>query len=111
MSQATRVLMAFGIGFHEQPFGGSAIDTWNRSLPPPTLQEAKKADAVLLGAVGGPMWAPGVAEEGLIILRKELDVYANLRPAVAEGVDMLIVRELVGGLYYGNRGTLPEDGM
>src|SRR5581483_5979680 len=64
-----------------------------------------EADAVLLGAVGGPKWQPGAAEKGLIDLRGELEVYANLRPAG----NLLIVRELVGGLYYGWRGTR-DDG-
>ena len=69
------------------------------------------ADAVLLGAVGGPQWGgPLRPEAGLIGLRKELDVYANLRPAVGAGIDLLIVRELVGGLYYGARGVR-EDGV
>ena len=95
----------------EHPFGGSAIDAWGKSLPEPTLTACRTADAVLLGAVGGPQWAgysPG-PEQGLIRLRKELDVYANLRPAVADGVDLLIVRELVGGLYYGKRGQTGES--
>ena len=69
------------------------------------------ADAVLLGAVGGPKWDGGAVrpEAGLIGLRRELDVYANLRPALGDGIDLLIVRELVGGLYYGARGTR-DDG-
>jgi 3-isopropylmalate dehydrogenase len=111
MAQATRVLMAFGMAFEEQPFGGAAINDYNRPLPHHTLESCRAADAILLGAVGGPQWegrSPG-PEAGLIRLRKELDVYANLRPARANGIDLLIVRELVGGLYYGNRGTM-DDG-
>jgi 3-isopropylmalate dehydrogenase len=111
MLEATRVLMALGLGFEEQPFGGMAIDSFGKALPHHTLEACRTADAVLLGAVGGPQW-DGFAkrpEQALIMLRKELDVYANLRPAIADGVDLLIVRELVGGLYYGRRGTM-EDG-
>jgi len=61
MGEATRVLQAFGIPFAEQPFGGSAIDGWNRPLPRPTLEACRDADAVLLGAVGGPQWPDGPA--------------------------------------------------
>ena len=80
-------------------------------LPPETLAACRAADAVVLGAVGGPKWDGGSVrpEAGLIGLRKELDVYANLRPAVGDGVDLLIVRELVVGLYYGARGVR-DDG-
>jgi len=113
MSEAVRVIMALGYGFSEQPIGGAAIDTYGKPLPVHTMAACAGADAVLLGAVGGPQWdhLGGVRPEGALIqLRKELDVYANLRPARAEGVDLLIVRELVGGLYYGARGTR-EDGV
>src|SRR5205085_11421422 len=75
------------------------------------LAACRAADAVLLGAVGGPRWdgADVRPEGGLIELRRALDVYANLRPAIGAGVDLVIVRELVGGLYYGRRGVL-DDG-
>jgi len=110
MLEATRVLQALGIGFEEHPFGGAAIDSWGRPLPQPTLEACRSADAVLVGAVGGAQWdgLPERPEQGLIRLRKELEVYANLRPAVGDGVDLLIVRELIGGLYYGGSGELPD---
>jgi 3-isopropylmalate dehydrogenase len=93
------------------PFGGAAIDEVGDPLPAETLAACRTANAVLLGAVGGPRW-DGAAirpEQGLIGLRKELDVYANLRPARLGDVDLVVVRELVGGLYYGARGVR-EDG-
>jgi 3-isopropylmalate dehydrogenase len=95
----------------EHLFGGVAIHATGDPRPPATLAAAKAADAVLLGAVGTPEFdgAPVRPEQGLIRLRSELDVYANLRPARAEGVDLLVVRELVGGLYYGARGVR-DDG-
>ncbi len=80
-------------------------------MPAATLAAAESADAVLMGAVGDPRFdgAEVRPEQGLLRLRSELDVYANLRPARGEGVDLLVVRELVGGLYFGARGTR-EDG-
>ncbi len=111
MAQAVRVLAALGFETAEHPFGGAAIDATGSPLPPETLAAAREADAVLLGAVGGPQWDGRSVrpEQGLIDLRAALGVYANLRPAVGKGADLLIVRELVGGLYYGARGTR-EDG-
>jgi 3-isopropylmalate dehydrogenase len=112
MAEAVRVLDALGIEAVEQPFGGAAIDAVGEPLPAATLAACREADAVLLAAVGGPKWDGGSVrpEQGLIGLRKELGVYANLRPAVGQGVDVLIVRELTGGLYYGASGTR-EDGV
>jgi 3-isopropylmalate dehydrogenase len=112
-AEAVRVLRALPIDVEveEHLFGGVAIDAVGDPLPEETLAACRSADAVLLGAVGGPRWDGGSVrpEAGLLGLRRSLDVYANLRPAVAEGVDMLIVRELVGGLYFGARGVR-EDG-
>ncbi len=113
IAEAVRVLDALPLELElsEHPFGGAAIDLKGTPLPPETLAACRGADAILLGAVGGPRWDGGSVrpEAGLMGIRKELDVYANLRPAVGEGVDLLIVRELGGGLYYGARGTR-EDG-
>jgi 3-isopropylmalate dehydrogenase len=113
MAVARRVLAALPLELEveEHAFGGAAIDAAGEPLPAGTLEACRSADAVLVGAVGGPKWdgAPVRPEVGLIELRRELDVYANLRPAIAEGIDLLIVRELVGGLYYGARGVR-DDG-
>ena len=94
----------------EHTFGGRAILDHGMPLPERTLEACQRADAVLLGAVGLPELegAPVRPEQGLIGLRRALDVYANLRPATGAGIDLLIVRELVGGLYYGASGRRPD---
>jgi 3-isopropylmalate dehydrogenase len=105
---AARVLEALPIevAVREHPFGGRAIHEHGDPLPAETLAACRAADAVLLGAAGLPEFdgAPVRPEQGLIRLRGELDVYANLRPARDDGIDLLIVRELVGGLYFGASG-------
>jgi 3-isopropylmalate dehydrogenase len=109
---AVRVLAALPIDVtvEEHSFGGHAIHEYGDPLPLETLAACRSADAVLLGAVGLPEFdgAPVRPEQGLIRLRGELDVYANLRPARSDGIDLLIVRELVGGLYFGASGRRPD---
>jgi 3-isopropylmalate dehydrogenase len=110
---ATRVLRALlpEAELSEHSFGGAAIHATGDPLPAETLEACKEADAVLMGAAGLPEFdaADVRPEQGLIRLRRALDVYANLRPARSDGIDLLIVRELVGGLYYGARGRR-DDG-
>jgi 3-isopropylmalate dehydrogenase len=124
--EAVRVLQAVAkrtgvtLAFEEALIGGAAIDATGVPLPPQTLALCRRADAILFGAVGGPKWddlpQEQRAERGLLALRKELDLYANLRPAmcfpmlvdasplkrsVVEGTDLMVIRELTGGLYFG----------
>ena len=110
---AVRVLgeLAPDVELEQHPFGAQAIRDFGTPLPDETLAACLAADAVLKGPVGDPEFdaADVRPEQGLLRLRAELGVYANLRPARADGIDVLIVRELVGGLYYGARGTR-DDG-
>lgn len=118
---------SFGLGlrFTEYDFGGVAIDRHGDPLPEATLAAARAADAILMGAIGGPAWAalPANPESGLLRLRRELGLFANLRPAriipgmedlsplrpeLVAGADILVVRELTGGLYFGER-SLSDD--
>jgi 3-isopropylmalate dehydrogenase len=113
LQEALRVLAVLPVEVEtvELPFGGAAIDEFGEPLPEQTLEACRSAQAVLLGAVGGPRWDGGSVrpEAGLLGVRQALDVYANLRPAKQGDVDLVVVRELVGGLYFGARGVR-EDG-
>ena len=125
LAAALEVLDAVGsFSYEEHPLGGVAIDAHGTPLPEETLAACKSADSVLIGAVGGPKWDTTDPdkprpEQGLLNLRRELRLYANLRPVrpvpalydasplrreIIEGTDLVVVRELTGGLYFGDRG-------
>lgn len=132
MAEALRVLNALELGFEmeEALLGGCAVDATGQPYPEATSKLAREADAVLLGAVGGPQWDTLPREQrperGLLGIRKELGLFANLRPAilypelanasslkpeVVAGLDILIVRELTGDIYFGQpRGIEVRDG-
>jgi len=134
VGEAIKVLNAIGQKYNHQfnyttvLAGGAAIDEYGECLPEATVETCKNSDAVLLGAVGGPKWdhvpGPQRPERALLGLRKALGLYANLRPAVIfqeladasplkssildGGLDILIVRELTGGIYFGEHVTETE---
>ena len=112
MEQAIRALrvLPLTLELEQLPFGGSGIRESGDPLPADTLAACRAADAVLLAAVGSPEFERAAVrpEQGLLRLRRELGIFANLRPVRAEGVDVLIVRELSGGLYYGQKGRRPD---
>ncbi|MEX2613088.1 MAG: 3-isopropylmalate dehydrogenase [Gaiellaceae bacterium] len=113
MAVSRRVLeeIAPELELEEHSFGASAIRATGDPLPAETLEACRAADAVLKAPIGDPEFnaADVRPEQGMLRLRAELDVYANLRPARQGAVDLLIARELVGGLYFGARGVR-EDG-
>jgi 3-isopropylmalate dehydrogenase len=113
MAEAKRAFAALApdVELEDRLFGGAAIRAVGDSLPEETLAACLAADAVLKAPIGDPEFdaAEVRPEQGMLRIRAELDVYANLRPARQGEVDLLIIRELVGGLYYGARGVR-EDG-
>ncbi|MDO4503152.1 MAG: 3-isopropylmalate dehydrogenase [Coriobacteriia bacterium] len=135
IAEGVKVLNAVGekygttFKYTEALIGGCAIDATGSPLPEQTLEAAKASDAVLLAAVGGPKWDTTDStkprpEQGLLAIRKELGLYTNLRPVqifnalagastlkpeVIDGVDLVIVRELTGGLYFGQRNRYYDE--
>ena len=117
MAEAGRVIDAVSAALRRRacvrctcPFGGEAIDRHGDPFPAHVRAAVRASDAVLLGAVGGPRWesSPARPEQGLLDLRKELDTFANLRPVRQGDIDLIVVRELTGGLYFGKK-ALTED--
>jgi 3-isopropylmalate dehydrogenase len=120
--------MGFNVSYEEMLMGGIAIDETGVPLPEETIQGVKKCDAVLFGAIGGPKWDNVERhlrpESGLLAIRKSMGTFANLRPAivydelvnastlkadVVRGVDIMVVRELTGGIYFGQPRELLKD--
>lgn len=137
MVEALRILKTagrqfnFGLEIEEYPVGGIAIDTCGTALPPETLEGCEEADAILFGSVGGPKWEnlPAAAQPeraALLPLRKHFSLFANLRPAICYpelthssplhpkivegGFNVLCVRELTGGLYFGEPKYIKKEG-
>ena len=134
LAEGRKVLEAVGasgghrFAFEERPIGGNAIDAYGDPLPAATLEACRAADAVIMGAVGGPKWDDPTAktrpEAGLLAIRSGLGLYANLRPIrtqpelvdasplrpeIAAGIDILFFRELTGGIYFGES-WVDDDG-
>jgi 3-isopropylmalate dehydrogenase len=122
--------------FESHLIGGCAIDKTGNPLPQETLEACRKSDAILLGAVGGPQWPkpktaenpnPARPEQGLLAIRKELDLFANIRPCffpgdslversplkqeIVKDVKFTVVRELTGGIYFGDRVEETAEGI
>ncbi|WP_300899729.1 3-isopropylmalate dehydrogenase, partial [uncultured Helicobacter sp.] len=136
VTQALRILQAIADKYHhtfvceEVLAGGCAIDACGECLPKESLELCKKSDSVLLGAVGGPKWdnepSHNRPESALLTLRKELGLFANIRPAklfaelsnasplkseiLNKGIDFIIVRELIGGVYFGEHKLEQKNG-